>query len=235
MKEIKILRDHHDEIYYSEEHWNLLKSKRYDAKKLLAIFSNSGFKPFLYGSIARGDIHKDSDIDIFFTENISAYRLELVLENNGYSNYFREIIMATPKDSLKLYIYLSELESITLPLSKFEKKHAEFYDFGGKVDINQLNRNIRVSGIDKRLVFIKPTEYGHEEYSVIGNEHIIAKELNISIDLINERKRVLLKRENLGRTGVFFKRELDIHESIEEVLKQLTNRKTIIRKKLSQR
>ncbi len=235
MKEVRILREHHEETHYSEEHWELLKTKREQAKELLVMFVNEGLKPFLYGSIARGDVHKDSDIDLFFIDMIPAYKIDLILENHGYSKYFREILMATPKDTLKLYIYLSELESITLPLSKFDKKSVEFYNFGGKVDFDQIQKNIRVPGVDKRLVFIDPTEYGHEEYSILGNEHLVAKKINVSLNLVNERKKVLLKREKLGRTGVFFKRELSIDESIEEVLKHLANKKSIIREKLYQK
>ena len=62
-----------------------------------------------------------------------------------------------------------------------------------------------------------------------------AKQVNVSIALINERKRVLLKREKHGRTGVFLKRLLDLNESTEVVLKKLANKKSFVRKKLFQK
>jgi predicted nucleotidyltransferase len=190
--------------------------------------------PFIYGSIARGDIHNDSDIDLVIIQSIAPYQIEIILEKNGFKNYYREIIMATPTDTVKLYIYLNELESITIPLSKFDKRSVEFYDFGGKINLNQLDNNIRVPGIDKRLVLIQPNINGHEEYSIIGNEHLAAKQLNVSIELINERKKVLLKREKFGKTGVFLKRPIEMNESTEDVLKKLANKKSIVRKKLIQ-
>ena len=140
--------------------------------------------------------------------------------------------MATPNDTLKMYIYLSELESISFPLSRLDKKSLEFYNFGGKIDYQQLNEEIRVPGIDKRLVLIDPLERGHREISVIGNEHIAAKQVNVSLDTILERKKVLLKRERLGKTGVFLKRSIEIEESTEDVLKELARSKRIVRKKL---
>ncbi|GAH87012.1 unnamed protein product, partial [marine sediment metagenome] len=111
------------------------------------MFDKEGLNPFIYGSIARGDVHNDSDIDIVLIRSIAPYQIEIILDKNGFNNYFREIIMATPADTLKLYIYLSELESITIPLSKFDKKSREFYDFGGKINLNQIKNNIRVPGI----------------------------------------------------------------------------------------
>jgi predicted nucleotidyltransferase len=232
MKKEKILRDHFEKIIYSKEDWTLLKQKRGLAIKLLEMFAKEGFNPYIHGSIARGDINENSDIDIIFFQQVPSFQIELILEKNGFKNYFREILMATPLDSIKLYIHLSELESITLPLSKFEKKTMEFYDFGGKLDIHQLKLDVRVSGIDKRLVLIKPISQGHEEMSIIGNEANAAKEVGISIDTLNERKKVLLRREKHGRTGVFLKRSLQINETTEEVLKKMANRKSIIRKKL---
>jgi len=89
-----------------------------------------------------------------------------------------------------------------------------------------------VPGIDKRLVLIQPNSEGYEESSIIGSEHLAAKQLNVSIDLINERKRVLLKREKFGKTGVFLKRQIEINESTEDVLKKLAKRNSIARKKL---
>ncbi|MFX0057296.1 MAG: nucleotidyltransferase domain-containing protein [Candidatus Hodarchaeota archaeon] len=235
MSREKILKNHYNSVTFTDSDWFLLKEKRRSALKLLNLFEKEGIKSFIYGSIARGDIHQDSDIDIIIPQSIPSYQIEFILHKNGYSNYFREIIMATPKDSIKLYIYLSELESITVPLSKLDKNTMDFYDFGGKLSFNELKSDIRTSGIDKRLVLIKPTPNGYKEYSVIGNEHLAAKEINVSINTINERKKVLLKRQKHGRTGVFLKRQLDINESTEEVLKKLSDKKSIIRKKLYQR
>lgn len=163
MKEKKILRDYHNIITYSEDKWALLKNKRANAKKLLEMFVKEGFNPFVYGSIARGDVHESSDIDITFIKKIPSFQVEYILHKNGYENYFREIIMATPLDSLKLYIHLSELESITVPITKFERNVFEFYNFGGKITLNELQADNRVAGIDKRLVLIKPNQYGHEK------------------------------------------------------------------------
>ncbi|KKM94322.1 hypothetical protein LCGC14_1199490 [marine sediment metagenome] len=235
MKQNNILRDHLDTIIYSENEWLLLKKKREIAFKLLQIFDKEGFKPFIYGSTARGDVHETSDIDIIFLQEVPSYQVEFILDKNGYNNYFREIIMATPSDSIKLYIHLSELESITLPLSKLDKKIIEFYDFGGKINFSQLKSEVRVPGIDKRLVLIKPSSQGHEEFSIIGNEATAAKETGISIKMINDRKKVLIRREKHGRTGVFLKKQIQMSESTEEVLKKLANRKSIVRKKLFQR
>jgi predicted nucleotidyltransferase len=235
MKGHKILRDHFNSVKYSENHLKLLQQKRERSKTLLEIFAKEGLNPFIYGSIARGDIHNDSDIDMVLIQSIAPYQIEIILEKNGFNNYFREIIMATPADTLKLYIYLNELESITIPLSKFNKKSSEFYDFGGKINLNQVINSIRVPGINKRLVLIQPTSDGHEEYSIIGNENLAAKQLSVSINLINERRRVLLRREKFGKTGVFLKRSIGVGETTELVLKKLSNKNTIVRKKLLQR
>ncbi|GAG36225.1 unnamed protein product, partial [marine sediment metagenome] len=132
MKRNKILRDYFNTVVFSKDHLKLLQEKRERSKILLDMFVKEGLNPFIYGSIARGDIHEDSDIDIVIVQSIASYQIEIILERNGYNNYFREILMATPRDTVKLYIYLNELESITIPLSKFDKKSIEFYDFGGK-------------------------------------------------------------------------------------------------------
>jgi predicted nucleotidyltransferase len=232
MKKEKILRDHSEKMIYSKEDWTLLKNKRDIATTLLEMFVKDGLNPYIHGSVARGDVHENSDIDIVFLQQVPSFQIEHILDKNGYQNYFREIIMATPLNSIKLYIHLSEMECITLPLSKFEKSTIEFYDFGGKIDLHQLKIDFRVRGIDKRLILIKPNSQGHEEISIIGNEATAAKEVGININTLNERKRVLLRREKHGRTGVFLKRSIQINETTEEVLKNLASKKSIIRKKL---
>ncbi len=233
MRESKILREHNSSITYSKYNWSLLKKKRANAKKLLEMFVKEGLNPALYGSIARGDVHESSDIDIVFTQKVPSFQIEYILNKRGYENYFREILMATPLDSIKLYIYISELESITIPISNLSKKGMEFYTFGGKIILKDIETETRVAGIDKRLVLIKPNQYGHEENSIIGNEALAAKIVGVGIDTVNERKKVLLRREKLGRTGVFLRRKLTMNESTENVLKELAKKKSIIRKKLN--
>ncbi len=227
-----ILRNYNRIIKYKKSNWELLNNKRLQALKLLNIFVEEGFNPYIYGSLARGDVNIDSDIDIVFLQRISSFLIEHILFKKGYDNYFREIVMATPRDTIKLYIYLSELESITIPISPFDKKNLEFYSFGGKINQVQLKNKIRVPGIDKRLVLINPTNDGHEESSVIGNEHNVAKQINVDIETVIERRNVLLRREQYGRTGVFIKRSLKPDESTEDVLKILARKKTIIRNKM---
>ena len=189
MKKERIQREIYTSVIYSDDHWELLKSKRKRAIELLEMFSNESVKPYIYGSIARGNVHLDSDIDIIFLQQISTFKIELILHNNGYDQLFREIIMATPKDSIKLYIYLNELETITIPITKLDKNSIEFYDFGGKIKCQGLKSSIRVPGIDKRLILIKPNKVGHTEYSIIGREHLASKEVNVSLKTINERKK----------------------------------------------
>lgn len=235
MSKERILREHYNEVEYSKQEWDLLKEKRKSAGNLLKMFENEGLKAYVYGSIARGNVHKNSDIDIIFLQQITPFRIELILNKNNIFNYEREVIIATPKDAIKLYIYLSELESITIPITKLNKVNLEFYDFGGKIDLKQLEMNLRVPGVDKRLVFIKPTIKGHIEYSLIGNESIVAKEIGIDINTIYERERVLLKREKYGRTGVYLKRKIAPKESFEKVLKELIKSKPIVREKMLKR
>ena len=234
MTNLKILRAHDKVVEYTEQDWATLKEKRNRAKLLLKMFIKEGLDPYVIGSIARGDVHRESDIDLIFPYLLSPFKIEYILSLNGFQNYFREIILATPNDSLKMYIYLSELESISFPLSKLNKKSLEFYNFGGKANYKQLKQGIRLPGIDKRLVLIEPLDNGHHESSIIGNEHLVAKKVNVSLDTVFEREKVLLKREKMGRTGVFIKKQIEIGESSEEVLKKLARNKRIVRKKLQE-
>jgi hypothetical protein len=212
--------------------WALLEQKRAQAMEVLEIFNKHNLSAYLYGSLARGDVHKNSDIDLAFLYRLPTYKIEFLLNQKGYRNYRREIIMATPGDAVKLYIYLNELIAITLPLTKLSKTSLEFYDFGGKIDYKGIRENKRVPGIDKRLVLITPQSYGHEERSVINQENIAAKEVGVAIETIYEREKVLLRREKHGRTGVFLKRELSKQETPEGVLETLARKNPIIRKKI---
>jgi hypothetical protein len=209
-----------------------LREKRERAKSILGMLKKGRLRAFAFGSVARGDVREGSDIDICIMQAISPFQVELVLEKNGFLHVSKEIVMATPFDTVKLHFYLNELETITIPLSKLDDRTCQFFKFGGRIDLDQLNNGIRVPGIDKRLVFIQPVPGGYVERSIIGNEHVFAKQLDVSMDLINERKRVLLKREKLGRTGIFLRRTISPREGTEDVLKELVTRNAFVRKKL---
>ncbi len=62
MSKEQILRHHYNRVIYTRENWALLESKRNRAKVLLQLLVK--FNPFIYGSIARGNVNKTSDIDI---------------------------------------------------------------------------------------------------------------------------------------------------------------------------
>ena len=230
MSQEKIERSHRKEVVYSKDHWQILRAKRTRAKELLEIFPS--FKPYIYGSVARGDVHKNSDLDLIFLDRVPIFKVEYLLYAQGIEKYSREILMATPIDPIKLYIHLNEFETLQIPMTKLETRNLEFFDFGGKIDLKGLQADIRVKGVDKRLVFIEPNDSGHREYSIIDSEPMVAKSLGVHIDTVQERKEVLLRREQHGRTGVFLKRELALNETPATVLREIAKKNSIVRKKL---
>jgi predicted nucleotidyltransferase len=108
----------------------------------------------------------------------------------------------------------------------------EFYRFGGEVNFNQLKADVRVAGVDKRLMLIEPTEKGHVESSIIGREEFAAKILGISAETVFDRVHALLKRDAVGRTGVFVKRELAPDETFELALKKLSDSNPAVRRRM---
>ncbi|MBN1215106.1 MAG: nucleotidyltransferase domain-containing protein [Candidatus Lokiarchaeota archaeon] len=235
MSNKKINHEFFREIEYSEKHWEIFNEKRNQAQKLLEIFQKQSYKSYVFGSIARGDVNENSDIDIIFPYNIPSFKIDFILNENNINNYKKEIVMATPNDAIKYYIYLNDFESITIPLTKLDTNSLEFYSFGGKINYNQLIKGERISGINKNLQLIIPTHNGHKETSIIDQESIAAKQVGVSLHVVNERIRVLSKRQKLGKTGVFLKRELSLDETPEQVLEKIINKNSIVRRKYKER
>ncbi len=104
----------------------------------------------------------------------------------------------------------------------------------GEADLSQLQADVRVAGVDKRLMLIEPTEAGHVESSIIGREESVAKLLGISAETVLDRVHALTRRDTVGRTGVFVKRELGPDESFEGVLKKLVEANPAVRRRLRQ-
>ncbi|RLG82597.1 MAG: DNA polymerase subunit beta [Thermoprotei archaeon] len=225
------------EIIYSKEHWELLRKLRKEAIALLEILYKHGIKAIVHGSIARGDVWKGSDIDVFIPFYVPSYKIEYILELHGYTIKNKYIVVATPSSTPKAYIILDDLEkrTVSFPLAKLQPRELEFYAFGGQLDLEGLKKDLRVPGVDKRLVLIEPTKHGHKESPVIGREEEVARILGISIDTVKERVRVLSRRDEIGRTGVFVKYELDPSESFETALSNIAKKNPWIRRVLAER
>ena len=219
------------EIHYDQEHWDLLNTLQSKTLETICKLESIGIKPFVYGSVARGDITKSSDIDIIVLRPVSSYRLELALG----SPLKRELVQATPSMVLKGHIHLPDNIVVTFPLFKLMPREEEFYRWGGLTDSNGLRDNARVPGVDKRLVLIKPTETGHIEQGVIGREQFVAKTLNVSLGIAQERVRVLTRRDSVGRTGVYLSRTLTIDENFEAVAKNLLDSDPALRRTFQRR
>ena len=142
------------------------------------------------------------------------------------------MIQATPFYAVKGYIEVDERTFVSFPLSKMRTVEREFYKFGGEATLEMLKRNIRVPGVDKRLMLIEPTENGHVESSIIGQEERVAKMLGISVETVFNRVHVLLRRDTVGRTGLFIEREISQDETFEVVLKRLADKNPALRRRL---
>lgn len=220
------------EIVYSPERWEILKGLRRQAKEIMAALVSHQISSVVHGSVARGDVSKESDIDILIPNTVSSFKVELALKSAGFSFYSREIVQATPGHSIKAHIYLNYQTVVTFPLIRLRRLEYEFYMFGGTVSVQELDKDVRVDGVDKRLMLIEPTDAGHIESPIVGNESTAAKILGVSVDIVNERIRVLTKRDEGGRTGIFLKRIMKEGEVFEEILKQIGDRDPVVKRRL---
>ena len=227
-------RGEEGEVIYSVERWRVLREKRASASHLMKALSAMGLYSVVHGSVARGDVSPGSDVDVFIPQSIPSYKLELSLERAGLKIYAKRIVQATPSHTPKVYYILDPEEKIVVsfPLARLGVREMEFYYFGGALDLEGLLRDRRVPGVDKRLILILPTPRGHREESIIGREAEVARILGIGIDTVMERVRVLSRRDEVGRTGVFLSVELSPDESVEEAVSRIASRNPAFRRAL---
>ena len=81
-------------------------------------------------------------------------------------------------------------------------------------------------------MLIVPTEKGHVESSIIGREEEAASLIGTSPEIVLDRVRALLRRDKIGRTGVFVEREVTYEETFEMTLKRLAETKPEVRRRL---
>lgn len=223
------------EVVYTQERWQLLKRLRGVAIKILNALKDKGIEGIAHGSLARGDVTEKSDVDVFVPEVLPSYMLEGALHDAGLQILRKELTQATPNHVVKAIIYLDENIKVTFPLLPLRQREREFYKFGGEVGLSDLLMERRVPGVDKRLMLIFPTSYGHYEYSIIYNTVEVSRLVGVGLELINERIRVLTRRDKIGRTGIYFKTELRDDENFEEKLKERAAKDPSLRRLLSQR
>jgi len=220
------------EVVYDEKRWELLRELRSKTVQIMEILDRFHLPSIVHGSIARGDVSETSDIDIFLPDPPSSFTIETAFERSGVPVNRRIVVQATPLYALKGYIEVDKQRCVSFPLVKLRPVEKDFYKFGGEASLSMLKEDMRVPGVDKRLMLIEPTPEGHVESAVVGREEEIANLLGVSLNTVLDRVRALLRRDEVGRTGVFIERELSPNETFELVLKKLAEQNPAVRRRI---
>jgi predicted nucleotidyltransferase len=220
------------EVRYSSARWALLGELREKATQIMTALEGFRLRTLVNGSIARGDVNKNSDIDVFIAEPQSSFLVETALERSRVPVSARLLVQATPNYAMKAIIEVDDRTSVSFPLMYMRRVEREFYKFGGEVNLNKLNAGGRVAGVDKRLMLIEPTEKGHVESSIISREEAAARRLGVAAETVLDRVHALLKRDKVGRTGVFIKKVLVSEETFEMALKKLVDENPAVRRRM---
>jgi len=220
------------EVIYDKKRWKLLRELRSKTVQTMEILEKFHLRSIVHGSIARGDVSETSDIDIFLPYPPSSFIIETTLERSGVPVNRRIVVQATPLYAVKGYIEIDKQRCISFPLAKLRPVEKDFYKFGGEASLSMLRKDVRVPGVDKRLMLIEPTSEGHVESAVVGREEVVANLLGVSLNTVLDRVHALLRRDEVGRTGVFIERELSPDETFELVLKKLADQNPAVRRRL---
>lgn len=218
-------------IEYTEDRWNILRKKRERAREVMESLLSFGIESIVYGSVARGDVNERSDVDIFIPHTIPSYKVEIALD--GFEILEKRIVQATPNYAIKGEFVLTDDTTVSFPLVRMRERETDFYKFGGCIDYSGITDDIRVPGVDKRLVLVIPTTKGHREVPLTDmHPSSVARMLGISIEIVTERIRVLTRRREVGRTGIFLCETIPMNECFESALKAIASRNPAVRRRI---
>jgi len=233
MARMKIEYNVDQEIEYTPERWEILKNLRTRAMRITSVFAQHNIESLTFGSVARGDVKPTSDIDIVLMTKVPTFQVEIILDEANEKIQQKSIVQATPNDIIKAHYDLDDEVCLSVLLTDFTHHPYEFYHFGGAVTHAQMEKNERVPGIDKRLVLIQPTPKGHHEISVVDHPGQAASVIGISSEMVEQRIRVLTRRDKIGRTGIFLNEEIGPEGNFEEKLRELAASNPLVRRRVN--
>lgn len=217
-------REFHD---YTEKEKKILIELRKRTITILSMLENSGIHAFVHGSIARGDISQTSDIDINIPIQIPSYRIDLMEE---FTTADRQVIIGTPNSMVKGVLTRHDGVTLSFPLSSPKERESQFYRFSGLLYLNGLLQNKRIAGVNKKLLLIEPEGEGYWKSSVHANKNRAIEVLGLSQQIVDERIRVLERRDTIGRTGMFLDYTLHPNENFDHALKKISDRNVIVKR-----
>ena len=100
------------EILYSVERWATLEEFRQKATGIMEILEKAHLETIVHGSIARGDVNKKSDVDVFIPWQTPSFNVENALEQHGIAVSRRLVVQATPTYAMKAYLEIEENSSV---------------------------------------------------------------------------------------------------------------------------
>ena len=191
------------------------------------------FHPYCYGSVARGDVSLHSDVDIVI-DPAPSYKVEIALGEW----LKRKIVQGTPNQTPKMVYQLGVIPNIHLsvPFVQLSNRENDFISFAGKLSLSKFQNGEYAIGVNKKLLLVEPMDNKGNNYHYTSIRdlpyHDIAKKINVGVDIILERIRVLSRRDDIGRTGLYIDYELNPSEEPEKVLKELASQRQELRRLL---